>query len=205
MSSSRNTTELKLLLGSSTSRLKPGATITPLYGTALDKEARKAHEVSLEQAKPRARVEVDIALESDCCVEGGYLRGCVKLRVRKRHKKEAPILIAEGKVRLIGFESVSGGVNHHTFYQRTSRLSEVTDAYSGVCDTPPDSEGFSRAMEGVHILPFAMHLPIDKTFGIAKGSPCLQSGANIRYIAMMYVPSISKPLDVVDGSIDRSK
>ncbi|KAI0721389.1 hypothetical protein C8T65DRAFT_601517 [Cerioporus squamosus] len=187
VSSSRNAAELKSLLGNSNSRLKPGATVLSMHDSILDKRERRKHAVSLEQAKPRARVEVDIVLESDCLIEGGYIRGNVKLRVRRRHRKETPVLLAEGRVRVIGFECISGESDRHTFYQRASLLSTITDAYTGVYDSPPDSEGFSRAMEGVHILPFAMHLPIDDTFGSAKGAPAVQSGVTIRYIAMISV------------------
>ncbi|KAL1951576.1 hypothetical protein VTO73DRAFT_725 [Trametes versicolor] len=186
-SSTRNAAELKSFLGSSNSRLKPGATVLPLYGAAADKKIAGAHTVSLEQAKARARVEVDIVLENDCCVEGGYLRGSVKLRVRKRHKKEAHILLADGKLRVIGFESIPGEADRHAFYQRASPLCAVTDAYSRIYDSPADSEGFSRAMEGVHVLPFAMQLSADAQLGSPKGSPCLQSGVSIRYIAMISV------------------
>ena len=185
VSPARNSSELKSLLGSSNSRLKPGATISSLYAGALDKEARKAHAVSLEQAKARARIEVDLALETNCCVQTGYMRGNVKIRVRKRQKKEAPVLIADGKLSIVGFETTAGASNHHTFYHRVSPLSSVTDAYARLCDSPPDAEGFSRAIEGVHTLPFAMLLSVDDAFGVAKGSPCLQSGVTIRYIVMM--------------------
>ncbi|KAH9846847.1 hypothetical protein C2E23DRAFT_543220 [Lenzites betulinus] len=181
VSSSRNAAELKSFLGSSSSRLRPGATVLPLQGCTETGNA-----VSLEQAKPCARVEVDIVLENDCCVEGGYLRGSVKLRVRKR-RKEAHVLLADGKLRVIGFESIPGESNRHAFYQRASPLSAVTDAYNRIYDSPADAEGFSRALEGVHVLPFAMHLPADSQLGTARGSPCLQNGVTLRYIAMISV------------------
>ncbi|RDX50472.1 hypothetical protein OH76DRAFT_1482249 [Lentinus brumalis] len=187
VSSSRNAAELKSLLGNSSSRLKPGATVLSMHDSVLDKRERRRHAVSLEQAKHRARVEVDIVLESDCLIEGGYMRGSVKLRVRRRQKKEAPVLLAEGRVRVIGFECIPGESERHTFYQRASPLSAITDAYTGVYDSPPDAEGFSRAMEGVHVLPFAMQLPIDDAFGSAKGAATVPSGVTIRYIAMISV------------------
>ncbi|KAI0830570.1 hypothetical protein BC628DRAFT_1354600 [Trametes gibbosa] len=181
VSSSRNAEELKSFLGSSSSRLRPGATVLPLQGGAETGNA-----VSLEQAKPCARVEVDIVLENDCCVEGGYLRGTVKLRVRRR-RKEAHVLLADGKLRVIGFESIPGESNRHCFYQRASPLCAATDAYNRIYDSPADSEGFSRASEGVHVLPFAMHLPADSHLGSARGSPCVQNGVTLRYIAMISV------------------
>ncbi|KAI0375261.1 hypothetical protein BV20DRAFT_933553, partial [Pilatotrama ljubarskyi] len=187
VSSSRNAAELKSFLGNSNSRLRPGATVLPLQAGVSNKQSARLHAVSLEQAKPRARVEVDIVLENDCCIEGGYLRGAVKLRIRKCHRKEAHILIADGKVRVIGFESIPGETDRHSFYQRASPLSVITDAYTRVYDSQPDAEGFSRAMEGVHVLPFAMHLPVDSELGSPKGSPSLQNGVSIRYIAMVSV------------------
>ncbi|KAI0756748.1 hypothetical protein C8Q80DRAFT_1130287 [Daedaleopsis nitida] len=185
VSPSRNAAELKSLLGNSHSRLKPGATVLPLHLPSQD--PKSGHAVSLEQAKPRARVEADIVLESDCCMEGGYMRGHVKLRVRRRQKNEPFVLLAEGKVRVIGFESIPGERDHYTFYQRASPLSAITDAYTGVYESSPDTEGFSRAVEGVHVLPFAMHLAIDDSSGSAKGVACLPSGVKIRYIAMVSV------------------
>ena len=40
-------------------------------------------------------------------------------------------------------------------------------------------------MEGVHVLPFAMHLSDDDMLGTAKGAINVQPGAALRYIAMM--------------------
>ncbi|CDO73478.1 hypothetical protein BN946_scf185013.g113 [Trametes cinnabarina] len=184
--SSRNAAELKSFLGNSNSRLKPGAAVLPLQKD-LTKCDKGSSAVSLEQAKARARVEVDIVLENDCCVEGGYLRGFIKVRVRRRHKKEDPVLLADGKIRVIGFESIPGASDRHTFYQRASSLRTVTDKYAGIFDSQPDPEGFSHALEGVHVLPFAMHLPADSEFGAPKGMPYLQAGVTIRYIAMISV------------------
>ncbi|KAI0673394.1 hypothetical protein C8Q78DRAFT_623428 [Trametes maxima] len=188
-SSTRNAAELKSFLGNASSaRLKPGATVLPLMVNASEgQRAGKAQVVSLEQAKPRARVEVDIVLENDCCVEGGYLRGSIKLRIRKRQKNEAPVLLADGKVRVIGFESIPGETHRHAFYQRAGSLNAITDKHAQIYDSSPDGEGFSRAMEGVHVLPFAMHLPIDVELGSPRGLPCLPSGTSIRYIAMISV------------------
>ncbi|KAI8980753.1 hypothetical protein BD414DRAFT_550504 [Trametes punicea] len=185
--SSRNAAELRSLLGNSSSRLKSGATVLPLQEGEAGKRVKGPNGVSLEQAKARARVEVDIILESDCCVEGGYLRGHIKIRVRKRQKKDAPVLLADGKVRVIGFESIPGEPDRHAFYQRASPLRAVTDAYAGIYDSEPDVEGFGHVMEGVHVLPFAMHLPAGSEFGSARGLPCLQAGVSIRYIAMVSV------------------
>ena len=58
----------------------------------------------IEKAKARARVEVDIELESDVVVEGGHLRGKMRVCIRAATKNEQPIWIGGGKLRIIGFE-----------------------------------------------------------------------------------------------------
>lgn len=63
--SARNAVELKSLLGNSSARLRPGATILPRQAQTMDKSAQPAHAVYLERAKSRARIEVDIVLESN--------------------------------------------------------------------------------------------------------------------------------------------
>ncbi|KAH9898141.1 hypothetical protein C8Q73DRAFT_387693 [Cubamyces lactineus] len=187
VTSARNAAELKSFLGNSSSRLKPGATVLPLQAQSPNGRANGCNAVFLEQAKTRARVEVDIVLENDCCVEGGYLRGNIKIRVRRRQKREAPLLLADGKIRVIGFESIPGVSDRHAFYQRASPLCAATDTSASIYNTPPDAEGFAHVMEGVHVLPFAMHLPVDGESGAPKGSPVLQNGAAVRYIAMISV------------------
>ena len=113
------------------------------------------------------------------------MHGYLKIRVRKQQKKEASLLIAEGKVCVIGFESVLGSTYRHTFYQRASPISAIASGYGRICNSLPDAEGFSLAAEGVHNLPFAMHLPIGHGLGNAKGSPGLHSSVALRYIIMM--------------------
>ncbi|KAI0931843.1 hypothetical protein AcW2_000631 [Taiwanofungus camphoratus] len=186
----RNTSGLKTLMGDANSRLKSGAAVLASDEQASQgKKTKKAPRdaVLLEQAKSRARVEVDIVLESNTCVQGGYLRGQIKVKVRKRSKKEAPVLLAEGKIRVIGFECIPNQDDRHTFFQCTSPLSAATDAFHGLYVSPPDPEGFSQAAEGVHILPFAMHLPLDGPSGVAKGVLNVHSGVAAQYIAMISI------------------
>ena len=187
-SHARSAAELKSLLGNSHARLKSGAVILPEHTRdSADKKTRKEHGVALEQAKSRARVEVDIVLESDVCVQGGYLRGHIKLRVRKRSRKEGPILLSEGKVRVVGYESVSSEDEHHTFYHYAAPLSSITDSCRNLYNSEADGEGFSTVVEGVHVLPFALQLPTDNSFGCPKGVVVVGSGISVRYIAIMYV------------------
>ncbi|KAH9951034.1 hypothetical protein B0H21DRAFT_818862 [Amylocystis lapponica] len=186
----KSSAELRSLLGNANARLKPGASVPPAPGqSSREKKSGSARgeTVSLEQAKPRARVEVDIILQSNACVQGADLRGQIKLRVRKRAKKEAPILLADGKVRIIGFEYIPSGDDRHTFYQCAAPLSAITGGLQGVYDSPADPEGFAEAVEGVHVLPFSMHLPVDAALGNAKGVLSLHSGVAVRYIAMVSI------------------
>ena len=188
-SHSRNAAELKALLGNAHARLKPNAVVLPpasSSGCQLgDRKQRKGQAVSLEQAKPRARVEIDVVLESNVFVQGGYMRGCIKIRVRKRGKKEAPIFLSEGRLRVVGFESISNEDSTYTFYQCTAPFSAVTDASQGLYHTPLRQDGFAQAVEGVHVLPFAMELHSDGFFGNSKGVVSLNSGVSVRYVAMV--------------------
>ena len=108
------------------------------------------------------------------------------------------MLIDGGNLRVIGFESIPGTTEYHSFYQRPSPLLAITDTHNSAHDALPDSEGFCGAIEGVHILPFAMHLSVDNALGTAKGLPCPQTGATIRYIAMMWVHSSATSVSLSD-------
>jgi hypothetical protein len=62
--------------------------------------------VLLEQAKStsKARVELDLVLESSLLVEGGTMRGKIELRVRRVKDDEPDVWIGTPKVRVVGFE-----------------------------------------------------------------------------------------------------
>lgn len=184
----RNAAELKSILGNSHSRLRPGATLLPLGRPShMRGNSATSESISLEQAKARARVEADIVLESNICVQGGYLKGHVQIRIRKRSKRDPNVLIAGGKLRVIGFECIPNEDDRHTFYQCASPLSAVTHSLRGLYTSEPDEEGFALAREGVHTLPFAMFLPLESNLGNPKGAVHMHSGVTVRYIAMMYV------------------
>lgn len=56
----------------------------------------------LEQAKAsKARVQVDLVLESDLVVEGGILRGRMEVKVRNGKQD---VMLAQPKIRVVGFE-----------------------------------------------------------------------------------------------------
>lgn len=182
-SPSRNAAELKTILGNSSARLKSGATIITAPSELSEED------VTLEQAKPRARVEVDIILESNTCVQGGYLRGQIKVQIRKRTKKEPAVKISGGKVRVIGFECILNDSERFIFYQTAAPLSDVTADLDRLYESDYDIDGFARAKEGVHVLPFALHLPHTESHGVPKGILQSQSSVSIRYIAMVFVSS----------------
>jgi hypothetical protein len=62
--------------------------------------------ILLEQAKSRSRVELDLLLDCGSCVEGGYVKGNVLVNVAIPQRKEGPIYLGEGKVRVVGFEGI---------------------------------------------------------------------------------------------------
>ncbi|KAG6890010.1 hypothetical protein C0995_012970 [Termitomyces sp. Mi166 len=169
----RNAEELGSVMGDSTSRLKPGAMV--LEGTLL------------EQAKTRARVEVDIILDSYTYVQGGYLQGHMKIKILECTRNEVPVMISGGKVRVIGFENISNELDKYPFYQCSSPLETVTVTSGDYHDSRRDSEGFAQAIEGEHTLPFSMYLPMSADYGMPKGSIRTQAGVAVRYIAMVSI------------------
>ncbi|KAK7694963.1 hypothetical protein QCA50_002151 [Cerrena zonata] len=186
-SPARNATELMTLLGNSNARLKPRAKMVSSSGGHVLNQFQASDIVSLEQAKQRARVEVDVVLESATCVQGGHLRGQIKVRIRNRSKKEQPVLLAEGKLRVVGFETIPNEAHSHVFYQCAAPFSKITDTYQSLYVTSPDAEGYAQAVEGVHILPFTMELPSSSPFGSAKGILNLSSGVSVRYVVMISI------------------
>ncbi|KAJ7619188.1 immunoglobulin E-set, partial [Mycena polygramma] len=173
----KRTVELKSLLGNVNSRLPPGAQI-------LRQPHGQEESTSLEQAKSRARVEIDIVPYSNVCVEGGIFKGFIKLRIRPRMSKESAVSISDGKLRIIGFETVEG--DYHEFLQYSAAISTVTTSPLRMYISPPDSEGFCEAQEGVHKLEFEMPLPMG---GVRrpKGPFYGHSGIAVRYIALVSI------------------
>ena len=107
----RNAAELKSVLGASSSgKLQTNATVIPHTGAArIRKRAQSepnaaAAAVTLEQAKPKARVELDVILESETCVEGGYMKGYLQVKIGKGGKDDGPVYLGGGKLRVVGFE-----------------------------------------------------------------------------------------------------
>ena len=180
----RSSAELKTILGNSNSRLKPSAVLLPVLGEDMDTE----NTTILEQAKNRARVDLDIALESNVCVQGGYLKGHIKVRIWKQSKKDHPVLVSGGKVRVIGFECIMNENERLAFYQVSAPFSEVASGLGNLYVFEPDGEGFCRAIDGIYSFPFSLHLPLSSEHGTPKGAMHSHSGASVRYIAMVFVP-----------------
>jgi len=180
----RNAAELKSILGNSSARLKSGATLLPESDQSCYGEERTV----FEQAKSRARVELDIILDSKICVQGGYLQGHIQIQIRSPSKKESPVMISDGKVRVIGFECISNEHDRYPFYQCSALLSAITTTPESLRGYSNDAEGFAPAIEGVHTLAFSMHLPMSTEHGVPKGVLHAQTGVAVRYIAMASVP-----------------
>lgn len=183
-SPSRGARELKAILGSSNAKLKTGATLPP-PDTGSQLYLSQGSLLRLEGGRSGARVQLDLLLEDDSCVDGGYLNGTVLLTVRK--KSDQVVMLSDGKLRLVGFECIMQEKERHIFYQCTSPLSAVTNNLEDLYSSGSDVEGFKLANEGHFILPFSFPLDPSVTYGAPKGVFPSQSGAAIRYIVMVFV------------------
>lgn len=179
----QNSAQLKSILGNANSRIKSGFV---LLSTSEDESSPELR-IALEKAKPRSRVELDIILESDTCVQGGYLRGHIHLHIRKREANEHSIMLSGGKLRVLGFECILQENERFIFYQCSDSFSSTGAHLDAVYDSSPDDEGFSSAKEGIYVLPFALHLPLLANNGIPKGVLHAQAGVAVQYIVMVFV------------------
>lgn len=174
--------ELKTILGNVHSKLKSGASIS----SSLAGETSGINErLLLEQTKPHALAEVDVALESNVCVQGGSLQGFLVVNVLQ-HPRGYPVQITEPKLRVVGYEHVPSTDERHIFYQESQPISSLSSSWNPLFDSEFDDGGFARTKTGLYIIPFSFFLPISGTSGDSKGvfsSSC----ASVRYIAMVYV------------------
>ncbi|KAG2156636.1 uncharacterized protein EDB93DRAFT_1326348 [Suillus bovinus] len=180
--------ETKVVLGNSNSGLEPGAIV---YPHPASRNADSSGDIGtdfkpvmLAKARWKSRVEVDIILQNHTCVQGSYLKGTVKIHIKKGSKKDAPLLFSQGKVRVVGFECIPQKDNKCTFYKYSALLSEIAPSWKGLFKSLPDDDGWAEAQEGVHVFPFAMLLPLDSGCGMPKGAFNIDSGVAIKYIAM---------------------
>ena len=172
--------ELKEILGNVHSRLRSGASISSsLAGEIPDAKER----LLLEQTKSHAFVEVDVALESNTCVQGGSLQGSLVVNVLQ-HPNGHPIRITEPRLRVVGYEHVPSADERHVFYQESQPISSLSSFWNAPFDSGLDDDGFARAKAGLHIIPFSFFLPIVGTSGNSKGV-FNSSGPSVRYITMV--------------------
>ncbi|KAF5352682.1 hypothetical protein D9756_005957 [Leucocoprinus leucothites] len=184
----RAAAELKSMLGNHSARLKTKAALIRMDSGSA---AFNRH-VTLEQAKRRARVEVDILPQTEVCVQGGHFRGHVRIFVRKATRKEVPVFIAGGKIRVVGFESI-GDKPNAIFYQCSAMLASVTPSLEGLYTSERDPEGFAQAKEGEHEFPFALYLSLSNDNGQARGVLRNHSGIALSYIAMVSLKIKDEP------------
>ena len=171
--------ELQRILGNSRAKLKPGKTLLPPPG------GNSFEHVQMEQAKPRARVDIDVVLESNVFVQGGIARGHAVLHVRRPRKKEGTVLIFGGKIRIIGFECISGTKISYSFYQCSSTISSGKSYFDSRHVCQEFGEDFTEAREGTYHFPFSLRLPISDENGCPKGIVYGLSGAAVRYAAIV--------------------
>lgn len=193
-SPAKQAAQLKSLLGSSTAKIKAGASVVSSPAiSSCGSSARAPHSESthpsvvLEKSKSRASVEVDLMLSYDNFVQGQGISGKLVIRIPKRSKRKSPVLMKDGKLRVVGFECLSEGTCRHMFYQYSQCLEDVSYASGQIyLDGPEqaDGEGYRSCREGNHTFPFEMQLPARQEGGDAKGVVELQ-GAAVRYIIML--------------------
>ena len=157
--------ELKAILGNVHSKLKSGASMSSsLVGEAAGLDER----LLLEQTKPHALAEVDIALESNTCVQGDSLQGSLVVNILP-HPKGFLVQITEPKLRVVGYEFVPSIDGRHVFYQESRPISSLSSSWNALFDSGLDDDGFARVKTGLHIIPFSLYLPVAGTCGDSKG------------------------------------
>lgn len=191
-SPAKQATELNSLLGNANSKIKSGTSIVfsptiPPPGSSPQTISVINQPLTLEKSKSKARVEVDLLLSCDTFVQGQSISGQLVIRIPKRSKKKSPVLMKDGKLRIIGFECLAESVHRHVFYQCSQRLEDVSYASDQIYFDGPeqgDEEGYRSCREGIHTFPFEMCLPVKQEGGDAKGTVEMQ-GVAVRYITMM--------------------
>lgn len=132
------------------------------------------------------RVAVDVALEGRSAVEGGCLQGCMRLTLPDHTSPATAMLLAQPRVRLIGYEALPEDDVRHVFYHRTCvidgdrsvdgpsepyvlhgspELSQPEDAAHALLPcyaSRPDDAGFHLGRGGTYDLPFSLSLPIGR-------------------------------------------
>ena len=186
--------ELVCLLGDKHGKLKAGATVRPrdqedLSYIKADNSVtpqKPVNMTTLERAKPKPRVQLNLRLAGDTFVQGQTISGQLIVYVRST---KSPVCLANNKLRVIGFECLKDCPNFHVFFHHSCQFDEISYAGEQIFAESPDysdEEGYREAREGIHILPFEMTLPDDSSCGKPKGVIDIH-GAAVRYIVMVYV------------------
>ena len=198
---SRAPAELVCLLGDKDGKLKAGATIPPRSQKHPSHVAEGSpttadgltNTTTLERAKPRPRVGLDLRLAGDTFVQGQIISGQLVVHVCDA---EFPVRLANPKLRVIGFECLVDSPTLHVFFHYSSRFDEISYAGEQIFSESPDygdEDGYREARGGQHVLPFEMMLPEDPRFGKPKGVLDVPGGVSVRYVIMAYAHSTYRP------------
>lgn len=193
--------ELVYLLGDKDGKLKAGATIRlcsqkhPSHVTAGSPTTTHGltDTITLERAKPRPRVGLDLRLTGNTFVQGQIISGQLVVHVCDA---EFPVRLANPKLRVIGFECLADSPTSHVFFHYPSRFDEISYAGEQIFSEGPDygdEDGYREARGGQHVLPFEMVLPEDSYFGKPKGVLDVPGGVSVRYVIMAYADSTCHP------------
>ncbi|WFD36054.1 hypothetical protein MCUN1_002925 [Malassezia cuniculi] len=156
--------------------------------------SRPSHQLPAKPVTPTVPVErdtrvgIDVHLSIDQAVEGGCVHGVVRLQVPDHKSPTTAMLMAQPRVRLIGYESLRGDETRHVFYHHASVLDgdrsvdgpsepyvlhgSTTQAAEDTQMLPcyaslPDNDGYYLGKRGEYELPFSLSLPIGRG---ARGS-----------------------------------
>ncbi len=186
--------ELVCLLGDKDGKLKAGATVRPRSqkppSHIMADSPTTAHSpinmTTLERAKPRPCVGLNLRLTGDTFVQGQIISGQLIVHVRNA---KFPVRLANNKLRVIGYECLTDSSTFHVFFHYSCRFDEISYAGEQIFSESPeygDEEGYREARGGIHVLPFEMMLPEDSCFGKPKGVLDVRGGVSVRYIIMAY-------------------
>ncbi len=185
--------ELVCLLGDKHGKLKARATVRPRDQEGLSyvradnsmTPQKSVNMTTLERAKHKPRVQLDLRLAGDTFVQGQTISGQLIVYVRN---SKFPVRLANNKLRVVGFECLTDNPIFHVFFHHSCQFDEISYAGEQIFSESPDysdEEGYREAREGIHVLPFEMTLPDDSSVGKPKGSIDVR-GAAVRYIVMAY-------------------
>ena len=196
----RRAEQLSVLLGNGSGKLKSGAvvppppsqsskSISPYVSRNKSKSSLKdvSDAVTFEQGRSRVRVALDIELENNVVVEGGYISGTLLIRVHPKRKDDI-LQLGGGKIRIAGFEVAPKNEDRCIFYQVAAPLSSISQDYNRMFTLGVDGEGFGKVIEGIYGMRFAMQIPLVGNGGKPRGVLNRSgSGAAIKYIIIAYV------------------